>query len=207
MFLASLLFIALSCAFIGWLVNRAALWILFHPVQPVNLGFFKLQGIFPSQQHKLGAQLGKMVAEQFFSFDTISQKLTDPAKISAIKPYVEEHLEQFLRVKLPQSMPMIAMFIGDSTINQIKTTLADELDILFPKLIGQYLENVKGELDLQQIVSAKIAALSSPQVEAALREKFRNGFILMGWMSAMIGFVLGIVIALCWMQFFAIPLL
>lgn len=190
----SLLLPPLFCAFTGWLVNRVAVWMIFHPVRPLNLGLFRLHGIFPSQQKKLGEELGKMVAEQFFSFDDISRKLTDPAKISAIKPYVEEHLEQFLRVKLPQTMPMIAMFIGDSTINQIKTTLADELDLLFPKLIGQYLENVKSELDLRQIVSSKIAALSAEQVEAALYSKLGGGLAKMGWMSAAIGFVVGCVL-------------
>lgn len=184
--------IPILAAFIGWFVNRAALWLLFHPVKPVSFGFFTLQGIFPKQQKQLGEQLGKMVTEQFFSFESIRQKLTDPNKISAIKPYVEEHLEHFLRKKLPETMPMISMFIGDSTILQIKTTLANELDLLFPKLIDQYLENVKNELDLQAIISAKIAVLSSEQLEQGLHRQLGSGLAKMGWLSAATGFVIGL---------------
>lgn len=179
-------------AFTGWFVNRAALWLLFHPVKPLNLGLFTLQGAFPKQQKQLGAQLGKMVAEQFFSFESIRQKLTDPAKISAIKPYVEEHLEHFLRKKLPETMPMISMFIGDSTINQIKSTLADELDLLFPKLISQYLDNVKNDLDMEAIISAKVAAVSSTQLEQGLRRQLGRGLAKMAWASAAIGFLIGL---------------
>lgn len=179
-------------AFTGWFVNRAALWLLFHPVKPVNLGLFTLQGIFPKQQKQLGAQLGKMVAEQFFSFEKIKLKLTDPEKISAIKPYVEEHLEHFLRKKLPETMPMISMFIGDSTINQIKTTLANELDLLFPKLISQYLDNVQNDLDVEAIISAKVAALSSEQLEQGLHRQLGSGLAKMGWACAAIGFIIGL---------------
>lgn len=183
--------IPLLGAFAGWLISRTAIWLIFHPVQPVNLGFFTLQGIFPRQQQRLGEQLGKMVSEQFFSFDDIRRKLTDPEKISAIKPLVEEHLEHFLRKKLPETMPMISMFIGDSTILQIKTTLAAELDLLFPKLIDQYLQNVKSELDLQSIVSSKIAGLSVEQVEQGLHRQLGGGLAKMGWLGAGIGFITG----------------
>lgn len=178
-------------AFAGWLTSWAAVWLIFHPVKPVNLGVLTLQGIFPRQQQRLATELGKMVSEQFFSFDDIRRKLTDPEKISAIKPLVEEHLEHFLRKKLPETMPMISMFIGDSTILQIKTTLAAELDLLFPKLIGQYLENVQNELDLQQIVSSKVAGLSVEQVEAGLHNQLGSGLAKMGWLGAGIGFVTG----------------
>lgn len=179
-------------AFTGWFVNRAALWLIFRPLKPVNFGLFTLQGIFPKQQQQLGEQLGKLVAEHFFSFEDIRKKLTDPAKISAIKPQVEEHLEHFLRNKLPQAMPMIAMFIGDSTILQIKTTLANELDILFPKLIDQYLVNAQKDFDLQTIVASKIANLSSEQLELGLRTQLGSGLAKMGWMSAGIGFIIGL---------------
>lgn len=179
-------------AFTGWLVIRTAIWLLFHPVKPVNLGIFTLQGLFPKKQQQWGQQLGKLVAEQFFSFDNIRNKLTDPQKISAIKPYVEEHLEHFLRNKLPQAMPMIAMFIGDSTINTIKKTLADELDLLFPKLIGQYLENTKQELDLQAIVSAKVAGLSVEQVEQGLKAQMGGGLNALSLVGALIGLLMGL---------------
>ncbi|MRG43690.1 DUF445 domain-containing protein [Chitinophaga sp. SYP-B3965] len=179
-------------AFTGWFVNRAALWLIFHPVKPVKLGLFTLQGIFPKQQQQLAEQLGKLVAEQFFSFEDIRRKLTDPAKISAIKPQVEEHLEHFLRKKLPEAMPMIAMFIGDSTILQIKTTLANELDILFPKLIDQYLVNAQKDFDLQSIVATKVAGLSSEQLEQGLYRQLGSGLAKIGWFSAAVGFIVGL---------------
>lgn len=178
-------------ALTGWFVIKTAIWLIFHPVKPVSLGLFTLQGAFPRQQQRLGEQLGKMVSEQFFSFEDIRTKLTDPEKISAIKPHVEEHLEHFLRKKLPETMPMISMFIGDSTILQIKTTLAAELDLLFPKLIDQYLQNVKDELDLRSIVSSRISGLSVAQVEAGLRHQAGKGLSAMGWLGAAIGFVMG----------------
>ncbi len=184
--------IPLLTAFTGWFVNRAALWLLFHPVKPLRLGLFTLQGAFPKRQPQIAEAIGKAVA-QFFSFSDIRTKLTDPEKISALKPVVEEHLDHFLRNKLPQSMPMIAMFIGDSTINQIKTTLAAELDLLFPKLIGQFLDKAEADLNPAALVSSKIAGIASEKVEAALREKMGGALTAMSLLGAAIGLLIGLV--------------
>lgn len=183
--------IPLLTAFTGWFVNRAALWLLFHPVKPLRLGRFTLQGAFPKRQPEIARAIGGAVA-QFVSFDDIRAKLTDPEKISALKPVVEDHLDHFLRNKLPQAMPMIAMFIGDSTINQIKTTLAAELDLLFPKLIGQFLDKAQSDLDLSAIASSKIAGIASETVEAALREKLGGALTAMGLLGAGIGLLIGL---------------
>ncbi|WP_341838958.1 hypothetical protein [Chitinophaga caseinilytica] len=183
--------IPLLTAFTGWFVNRAALWLLFRPANPLNLGLFTLQGAFPKRQQQIAQAVGNAVS-QFVSFDDIRTKLTDPEKISALKPVVEEHLDHFLRNKLPQAMPMISMFIGDSTINQIKTTLAAELDLLFPKLIGQFLDKAQADLDLSAIVSNKIAGIASEKVEAGLRERMGGAFTAMGLLGAGIGLVIGL---------------
>ncbi len=184
--------IPLLTAFTGWFVNRAALWLLFHPVKPINLGFFTLQGAFPKRQPQIAEAIGKAVA-QFISFDDIRTKLTDPEKISALKPVVEEHLDHFLRNKLPQAMPMISMFIGDSTITQIKTTLAAELDLLFPKLIGQFLDKAQADLNPAALVTSKIAGIASEKVEAGLREKMGGALAVMSLLGAGIGLIIGFI--------------
>ncbi|MGX5816973.1 DUF445 domain-containing protein [Chitinophaga lutea] len=166
-------------AFTGWFVLRMAWRLLFYR-------------IFPARRQQIGEQLGKVVSEKFFSFDRIKAQLTDPAKITAIKPVVEEHLEHFLRHKLPEAMPMIAMFIGDSTINQIKTTLANELDLLFPKLISQYLDKAQSDLDVPALISRKVSEVSGETLERELRARLGNGWAKAGWAAAGVGFLIGL---------------
>ena len=56
----SLPFIA---AGIGWFTNYLAIKMLFHPREPINLGFYTLQGIFPKRQKVLAEKLGKVVSQ------------------------------------------------------------------------------------------------------------------------------------------------
>lgn len=180
-------------AFIGWFTNWIAIKMLFHPKMPMKIGPFVLQGIFPKRQRQFAEKLGKLVADELLSFDDIRAKLTDPEKIKNIIPMVEEHLEHFLRNKLPQAMPVLAMFIGDSTINQIKTVLVAELDSLFPKMIDQYLQNTQSELDLERIVTDKVSNFSSDKLEQILQGIMSREFRFVEIIGGVLGFVIGLI--------------
>ncbi|ASZ12063.1 DUF445 family protein [Chitinophaga pendula] len=180
-------------AFIGWFTNWIAIKMLFHPKLPVKIGPFVLQGIFPKRQRQFAEKLGKLVADELLSFEDIRVKLTDPEKVKNIIPMVEEHLDHFLRNKLPQAMPVLAMFIGDSTINQIKTVLVAELDSLFPKMIDQYLQNTQSELDLERIVTEKVSNFSSDKLEQILQGIMSKEFRFVEIIGGVLGFVIGLI--------------
>jgi uncharacterized membrane protein YheB (UPF0754 family) len=188
----SIYLIPFISAFIGWFTNWIAIKMLFHPRQPMNLGFMTLQGIFPKRQRQFAEKLGKLVADELLSFEDIREKLTDPQKIKNIIPLVEDHLEHFLRVKLPEAMPVLSMFIGDTTIKQIKDVLVKELDTLFPMMIAQYLDNVKDELDLERIVTDKVAAFSSDKLEQILQGIMSREFRFVEIIGGVLGFLIGL---------------
>ena len=188
----SIYLIPFISAFIGWFTNWIAIKMLFHPRQPMKLGFMTLQGIFPKRQRQFAEKLGKLVADELLSFEDIREKLTDPQKIKNIIPLVEDHLEHFLRVKLPEAMPVLSMFIGDSTIKQIKDVLVKELDTLFPMMIAQYLDNVKDELDLERIVTDKVAAFSSDKLEQILQGIMSREFRFVEIIGGVLGFLIGL---------------
>lgn len=186
-------FLPLIAAAIGWLLNSLAVTLLFRPYKPVKLGFLTLQGLFPKRQAHLANSLGTLVGKQLFSFEDIKTKLTDPQKIKNIIPLVEAHLDTFLREKLPKAMPVLSMFIGDSIVNQIKTHLVAELDTLFPILISQYLDNVQQDLDLEKIVSQKIAGISADKLEAITHDLLKKELQSFKMLGAISGFITGLI--------------
>jgi hypothetical protein len=60
-----------------------------------------------------------------------------PEQTQNLLPVVETHVDVFLREKLPASMPVFKMFIGDSTIKMVKDVFMKELDELLPILIKE----------------------------------------------------------------------
>jgi uncharacterized membrane protein YheB (UPF0754 family) len=105
---------------------------------------------------------------------------------------LEKHIEDFLRRKLPDAMPVLAMFIGDGTIQKIKGIFVDELNRLFPSLIYQYVHNLKDELDLEKIVIAKVSAFSSDKLESILNNIMSKEFRFVEIIGGVLGFIIGL---------------
>ncbi len=188
-----LILIPLISAFIGWVTNWVAIKMLFHPRNPVNIFGIKVQGIFPKRQQQFAEKLGKLVSQELLSFEEIEAKITSPENLKKVLPTVETHIDHFLRVKLGETMPMISMFIGDKTIEKLKTVFMDELEILFPKFMKDYSVTLKQQLDLEAIVTEKVKAFSSDKLEEILYQVMAREFRFVEIIGAILGFLIGVV--------------
>lgn len=179
-------------AFIGWFTNWIAIKMLFHPKNPVKILGITFQGIFPKRQRQFAEKLGKLVSEELLSFKDIEVKITNPDNINKLMPYVEEHIEHFLRVKLAEKMPMISMFIGEKTIADLKIVFVSELKVLFPVIMKNYMGNLQGELDLEKIVTEKVIGFSSDKLEEILVAIMSKEFRFVEIIGGVLGFLIGI---------------
>jgi uncharacterized membrane protein YheB (UPF0754 family) len=184
--------IPLISAFIGWFTNWIAIKMLFHPKVPIRILGITFHGIFPKRQKQFAEKLGKLVSEELLSFSDIEQKIADPANIEKLMPYVETHIDHFLRVKLAEEMPMISMFIGDKTINQMKGIFIQELQTLFPKIMENYMGQLQKDLDLEEIVVKKVSGFSSDKLEEILQAIMSKEFRFVEIIGGVLGFIIGL---------------
>ena len=133
--LLQFILIPLISAFIGWFTNWIAIKMLFHPKQPRRILGITFHGIFPKRQKKFAEKLGKMISEEFLSFEDIEGKIASPKNLQKLMPTVEVHVDNFLRNKLSDELPFISLFIGDRTIRSLKNIFMQELETLFPQLM------------------------------------------------------------------------
>jgi len=187
-----LLLIPVISAFIGWVTNWVAIKMLFHPKQPRVILGYSLQGIFPKRQEQFAQKLGKLVADELLSFADIEEKITNPENLKKVLPQVESHIDYFLRVKLSDRMPVVSMFIGDKTIDKLKLVFMEELEVLFPKMIKEYMGSLKTQLDLEQIVSEKVKAFSSDKLEDILYQVMAKEFRFVELIGGVLGFLIGL---------------
>ncbi|WP_051416702.1 hypothetical protein [Asinibacterium sp. OR53] len=125
----------------------------------------------------MGVRLLFRSGKSLFSFDEIRRKITHPDNVQQIMPLVEAHIDHFLREKLSAEMPMISMFIGEKTIQQLKGIFIAEIQTLFPDMLSQYLDKLERELDLKKILAVQ------------LRKPLRKARIMAG----VFGFAVGLV--------------
>lgn len=184
--------IPLISAFIGWFTNWIAIKMLFHPKNPVKILGISFQGIFPKRQRQFSEKLGKLVSNELLSFQDIEGKISNPENVKKLMPFVEEHIDRFLRVKLAEQMPVISMFIGDSTINQLKTVFIAELTELFPVIMNNYMNHLRDDLDLEKIVVEKVSGFSSDKLEEILNAIMAKEFRFVEIIGGVLGFVIGL---------------
>lgn len=185
--------IPLISAFIGWFTNWIAIKMLFHPRQPKKILGITFQGIFPKRQQQFAAHLGKLVSNELLSFKDIEEKIIDPNNLSQVMPLVEEHIDQFLKTKLSETMPMLSMFISNKTIDQLKQVFMQELEFLFPQLLKNYMGSLQQQLDLEKIVTAKVSNFSSDKLEEILNNIMSKEFKFVEIIGGVLGFVIGII--------------
>ena len=179
-------------ALIGWTINSLMVRLLFHPLKPIKIFGITFSGIISGKREAIAKGLGKYVSEELFSFQVIEEKLTNPANIEKIMPLVEEQIDHFLRIKLGEQMPMISMFIGDKTIQQLKNIFMEELTTLFPNLISQYAKNLQSDLQLEQIISQKIMAIDLLEAEKKMNQQLKKELSLFKLAGAFTGLIIGI---------------
>ena len=100
-------------ALTGWLTNYVAVKMLFHPREKKKILFFEIQGIFPKRQKMLAEKLGKIVAEELFSFDDMKGALTNPENLAEVHKVIDEKLDDFLENRMVEAMPMLYVFMSD----------------------------------------------------------------------------------------------
>jgi uncharacterized membrane protein YheB (UPF0754 family) len=105
---------------------------------------------------------------------------------------VEAHIDNFLRKKLADEMPIISMFIGENTIQQLKGVFMQELRLLFPDLMQQYMGHLQQDLDLEKIVVQKVSGFSSDKLEQILNSIMSKEFRFVEIIGAVLGFVIGL---------------
>ena len=179
-------------ALIGWTINSLMIRLLFHPLKPIKIFGITFSGIISGKREAIAKGLGKYVSEELFSFQVIEEKLTNPANIEKIMPLAEEQIDHFLRIKLGEQMPMISMFIGDKTIQQLKNIFMEELTTLFPNLISQYAKNLQSDLQLEQIISQKIMAIDLLEAEKKMNQQLKKELSLFKLAGAFTGLIIGI---------------
>jgi uncharacterized membrane protein YheB (UPF0754 family) len=186
-----LLLIPVISAFIGWVTNWVAIKMLFHPREPKRFLGITFQGIFPKRQQQFAEKLGILVSAELLSFADIESKISNPDNLKKIMPMIENHVDDFLRTRLSQEMPVISMFIGDKTIEKLKGSFMKEIEVLFPKVMKEYASNLKTELDIEQIVVQKVASFSSDKLENVLYQIMAKEFRFVEIIGAILGFLIG----------------
>ena len=182
----------LLSGFIGYGIIWFAIKLLFHPRKAVNIFGYKYQGIFPKNQVKIAEMLGHLSTE-LLPFADVEQRITSTDNLEKLKPEIESHIDIFLNKKLRDVFPILSKFIGEKTTNQLKGAFMNELETMFPTLMHQYMQQLKHDIDLENIVVEKVKGFSGEKLEAILKTITKKEFQFLEIAGATFGCLIGII--------------
>ncbi|RYZ45684.1 MAG: hypothetical protein EOP49_24695 [Sphingobacteriales bacterium] len=175
-----LYFFPLVAALLGYLANLAFTGYLFGK-------------IIPAKMPLIASAAGRYASGQLLNMDVIAARLTDPNSLSEMRPFIEQHIDTFLKVKLKEKMPAIAMFVGDKTLDSMKGNLMEEIDILLPNLLQRYAGNLGQKINIEHALVSKINELPVSELLSKHLKKEKMLFQLFG---AATGLIIGVVLGL-----------
>lgn len=179
-------------ALTGWITNWIAVKMLFHPKEPKNFFLFKVQGVFPKRQSVMAEKLGHIVASELFSIDDVVEKMKT-SENKDVFIFIENKIDDFIDVKLLESMPMLAMFLNDDLKNKIKSTLLKEITEVVPGVIDSYANKLKSEIDVKSVVYDKVVNFSSDKLEEILYSIMKKEFKFIEFLGGVLGFIIGFI--------------
>jgi uncharacterized membrane protein YheB (UPF0754 family) len=171
-------------AFIGWLLNKSLVYYLFGSAESGHPAAF-----LKARQKKIAVTLPDIVIDRFLSPDKINGYLSGANHFEKVKPVIEEHMDDFLRNRLKVVFPVISMFIGDKTINDLKGHFMVELEQLFPVVMNKYAGSVINPADIRSLISKEILDADISQVVHQHFSKEIKLFIIWGTLA---GFICGL---------------
>lgn len=124
-----LVILMLLFAGLAWLISWGMVGILFYPKKPI-----------------LGWQSPFVGWVKSVDMSTLLNKETLDHSLEKIMPIIDEKLDDFFRHRLTEKLPMISMFIGDKTIQQLKSVFMEELKQMFPTLMQSFASNMQKDL-------------------------------------------------------------
>lgn len=178
---------------IGWFTNWVAVKMLFKPEKPVNLGFYKLQGVFPKRQDKLAERIGKMVADELLTAHDIRERVLHQDNIDSLLEFVDGKVEHYLKNDFPTKYPVASIFFGKRRREQIRIDLMEEVHLLAPEVIHKVMEDLEEKMKVEELVAKKVAALSPKKLEDLINGILKTEFRFIEWSGAVLGFFVGLI--------------
>lgn len=168
--------------------------LIFKPVKPFRIAGFTIQGLLPAQMPAMITMLKAEALHAFPSFEEIENKISNPENTEKILPLADAHLDHFLRNKLSEKLPMISMFVGDRTINNLKSVFLDELKELFPSAIKSFASGLKKDYVPEDIINKALGPDIESKTTTVLKAALRKNISGFYFFSGTFGFITGLFI-------------
>ena len=149
---------------IGYLTNRIAVRMIFRPVRPSSILGFRVQGLIGRRQRELAESIGQVVGDHLVRHEDVVKSLSHVDFEAILGDVLDSALAP--KIQEMQRIPVVGGLLSEARVASLRGSLIagvlEHREIILEK-IEQAVE--KG-LDVQAVVTDKIAAFSVAELES-----------------------------------------
>jgi uncharacterized membrane protein YheB (UPF0754 family) len=175
---------------IGYLTNVIAVRMLFRPRNPIDLGFYQVQGLLPKRQRQIAASVGELVDKELLSLKDVLDKVNTPE----VEEMVVQKVTRMVTLRLTELLPKI---IPARMVQIIADLIEKILRQETPELIRQVMEAgtdyLSKEIQVNKIVEDKINNYDLQQLEDIIRGISITELTFIEVLGGILGFLIGLI--------------
>ena len=104
---------------------------------------------------------------------------------------IDDKIENFLKTKLGEAMPFLAMFINDKTIASIKEILSAEVKNMLPDAIDNFANKLEQNFDIKQLVQEKVSQFPVEKFEEVIMGILKKELVFIEIVGLILGAIIG----------------
>lgn len=177
-------------AAIGWVTNYVAIKLLFRPHRKIEVLGFNIQGVIPRRRKEIARSIARAIEKELLSSEDLAGALAGLNWEEEIEKTVEEAVEHRFKSRIT-SLPIIGL-VSDNLKSQIKYIITKELLGQIDKKKGAFARKLKANIDIKELLVAKIDQLDLKRFEGLLTEFISRELKHLEYLGGVMGFLIGV---------------
>ena len=140
----------------------------------------------------LSTEISKMILAELNTTNVVD-KLLNPTALANLSPTIETHIDQFLKVKLLEKMPFLSTFLGESTLAKLKAGMMEEIELLLPEVVEEYISKASSQVNISDFVQEKLNNVDTNKLVKSIRTALSGKIAVMKWTAIIVGAAVGII--------------
>ena len=184
---------------IGLTTNWLAVKMIFRPVKPRRLLFFKLHGLIARRQAELAKAIGRVVGNHLVEHKDVLKSLNKLDFGGILGKVLDRGLGP--KIQELRSLPLIGGFLTEERIADIKQSITDSIMKHREDVLDEVEKGLSKGLDVPALVEKKVAAFEILKLEKLILEVANRELRSIVWLGGVLGVLIGAVqVGFLWLR-------
>lgn len=176
----------------GWLTNYLALNLVFRPLHPVQVGPWKVQGLFLKRQKEVAAIWCHLVTREILTIRALMRSMLTGPRSDRAQELIRRHLKPLVDEAVEAVGPMAKIAVGADGVERIHEKLGNKaLAISADPFEDERFNEGRAEV-VERMLRERMERMPPEEFQDLLRPCFKEDEVTLLALGSVVGFVVGV---------------